>query len=266
LFYDIVMWMNHGSVERSSPEKTAGGIPSTTTNNVADGTLKRNRIESKPPHSHSRGMWTYDSNALGLTTQNDTNHGIIGSNSANFHVSSRLLWNKSNPEEEEREEEALPSYLSYLQPSFVPSVDPLATHEHHAIPSQSFPNSLGQLEIKVEEKTKELAMALQEFVASQVISQKQDIKHRTPTTACRCDALQAQVESLESQLHHVLQMLDNITKGMVTGSINGTMNGNTMSDRVSTLEGRQSAFQSQLAQISRALGIPGNLSVFRAFL
>ncbi|TYZ58629.1 hypothetical protein PybrP1_010353 [[Pythium] brassicae (nom. inval.)] len=58
----------------------------------------------------SDAMWKFD--AAGAASPSATTHGVIGSGSARF------LWSRMAPEEEEREEEALPSYLSYLQPAF----------------------------------------------------------------------------------------------------------------------------------------------------
>ncbi|GLD97833.1 hypothetical protein PINS_up006530 [Pythium insidiosum] len=63
--------------------------------------------------SSSSSLWSHHGN------------GVIGANYIHNHVSkSRSLWNRSAPEEEEREEEALPSYLTYLQPAFRPSASP----------------------------------------------------------------------------------------------------------------------------------------------
>lgn len=87
-------------------------------------------------------VWSFDSAAFDANTEpsnpppiitsnvgnpptNNQNHaskpsaGAIGSGFVPNRASkSRMLWNRTAPEEEEREEEALPSYLTYLQPSF----------------------------------------------------------------------------------------------------------------------------------------------------
>lgn len=56
-------------------------------------------------------MWKFDATASASSSSSTSTHGVIGSGS-------RFLWSRMAPEEEEREEEALPSYLSYLQPAF----------------------------------------------------------------------------------------------------------------------------------------------------
>lgn len=82
-------------------------------------------------------MWSFDASSSSATAKsgNTSNHGVIGS--GNVHAASRFLWSRMAPEEEEREEEALPSYLSYLQPAFSSSAsggslaafdDPLRRH------------------------------------------------------------------------------------------------------------------------------------------
>ncbi|EEY58826.1 uncharacterized protein PITG_11802 [Phytophthora infestans T30-4] len=142
------------------------------------------------------------------------NHGVIGSYSSG-EVTARMLWNRPEREEEEREEEALPSYLSYLQA----------------------PDDVREM------KSQQLARALQEYIMVQM----QGVPGSSNAVGgCSCER---RVIELEKQVQSLLaaQKQDN-TASEETGSAVG--------DRVSTLEGRQSAFQSQLAQISKVLGVP----------
>ncbi|KAJ0406736.1 hypothetical protein P43SY_004561 [Pythium insidiosum] len=110
--------------------------------------------QSQPPAAQSRsGRPSGDASPSAASTSSLWSHhgnGVIGANYIHNHVSkSRLLWNRSAPEEEEREEEALPSYLTYLQPAFRPSSSPSsssvaaspssagASHERRAAASAS---------------------------------------------------------------------------------------------------------------------------------
>ncbi|KAF4043251.1 hypothetical protein GN244_ATG04461 [Phytophthora infestans] len=170
------------------------------------------------------------------------NHGVIGSYSSG-EVTARMLWNRPEREEEEREEEALPSYLSYLQ---APSHTGDTTAA--ALPA---PASFGPIARRMspssddvrEMKSQQLARALQEYIMVQM----QGVPGSSNAVGgCSCER---RVIELEKQVQSLLaaQKQDN-TASEETGSAVG--------DRVSTLEGRQSAFQSQLAQISKVLGVP----------
>jgi archaellum component FlaC len=91
--------------------------------------------DASPTPSSSAGVWGFDASPFdapattsvtatsshSVSSVSSASHGGIGAGSGflHSHVSkSRLLWNRTGPEEEEREEEALPSYLTYLQPAF----------------------------------------------------------------------------------------------------------------------------------------------------
>jgi hypothetical protein len=142
-----------------------------------------------------------------------------------------MLWNRPEREEEEREEEALPSYLSYLQgpDASMPS------------PAASFA-PVEASEDPMETTSKDLARALQDFIMVQMQGQGGLTSPRT-SGGCSCER---RVAELEKQVQSLLDK--KAEEGPETGSALG--------DRVSTLEGRQSAFQSQLAQISKVLGVP----------
>jgi hypothetical protein len=112
-------------------------------------------------------------------------------------------------------------------------------------------------------------------------------------TNCNCEPLKLRVSELEQQLHVLQAQVTSLVKSGMgnTSMAQGVLPhgvqpplpgsslplgqphqpplpppqpssqlppgaGSAMSDRVSTLEGRQSAFQSQLAQISKVLGVP----------
>ncbi|TMW61735.1 hypothetical protein Poli38472_010798 [Pythium oligandrum] len=369
---------------------TMPDAPSTTASTTASATTSSvwtYDVEAFPPPSASEAApstnHTRPSASSTLWTHPQGN-GVIGASYIHNRVSkSRLLWNRTAPEEEEREEEALPSYLSYLQPTFrgdriaeimgtgpLPSttsgsastpspwedgpssnrrgsgraVSPppmimtstgsslsataspfraMATPTHLASPSTASPPA-GFAGVAVETKTKELALALQEFVRQQV-DQQQRVQLQqqmnspsgrrgsvsTPPlppgehdhAACQCEPLRLRVSDLEQKLMTLQQQVSSMLSsmpphahpmplppplppmpatppsmvqpplppappqapGVVNPSVVGGLPGGVaapgtnpsgINDRVSTLEGRQSAFQSQLAQISKVLGVP----------
>ncbi|OWZ11738.1 hypothetical protein PHMEG_00015195 [Phytophthora megakarya] len=226
------------------------------------------------------GVWGF------AGSSQSASHGSIGA------TGSRALWNRMEPAEEEREEEALPSYLSYLQPAFRPAPTTPTRHMPSAQPPTAFYTTkraapglptpspplpepvvatpaVGQ----VARKSSELAQALEHLVLGSM--QEMMIK----------------VQALQNQ---VIELTKNsIPTAIEVGRVNvkaAPNNGNwsanaapfvpkqqykpqpappqtppstvdqstatVLSDRISTLEGRQSAFQSQLAQIAKVLGVP----------
>ncbi|KAG7389507.1 hypothetical protein PHYBOEH_007422 [Phytophthora boehmeriae] len=185
------------------------------------------------------------------------NHGVIGSYTAGGETTARMLWNRPEREEEEREEEALPSYLSYLQATSLTG----DTGASIAAPP-AFNGALGvlqqsQTEDQMETKSKELARALQDFIVVQMQTQGQGqtaassaktSASNAASTSCNCER---RVAELERQMQTLLAAQ---TAGNSAGGSEEA--GSALGDRVSTLEGRQSAFQSQLAQISKVLGVP----------
>ncbi|GAB9472986.1 hypothetical protein Gpo141_00010150 [Globisporangium polare] len=106
------MWRAHEEAAAA-----AASSPATGTSTSAP-TSRTSSSTSQPSAraSASDSMWTFDASSTGATAKKSSNHGVIGS--GNVHAASRFLWSRMGPEEEEREEEALPSYLSYLQPAF----------------------------------------------------------------------------------------------------------------------------------------------------
>ncbi|GMF25528.1 unnamed protein product [Phytophthora lilii] len=229
-------------------------------------------------------------------------HGAIGASG------SRALWNRMEPAEEEREEEALPSYLSYLQPAFRPApatpttLAPAALYTAKraapglAAPAPPAPSAAPDVG-HVTRKSAELAQALEHLVLGSV---QRHLGDDNPQSRCRCscDAMRAQMNDMARQMQalqtQVLELSKNaiptaIEVGRVSvkatspGGNNWSANAppfvpkqqqfkqpptppptpavdqataTVLSDRISTLEGRQSAFQSQLAQIAKVLGIP----------
>ncbi|KAG6608873.1 uncharacterized protein IUM83_12888 [Phytophthora cinnamomi] len=257
------------------------------------------------------GVWGF-----AASSQSGASHGAIGASG------SRALWNRMEPAEEEREEEALPSYLSYLQPAFRPApTTPTTLAPSAPAPAAAFytakrgapglptpsaplpqpvaiPPEVGQ----VTRKSSELAQALEHLVIGSV---QRHLGDATPDKAqarcrCSCDALRAQMADMAVQVQALQNQVLELTKhaiptaievGRVTvkaGGGNWSANAppfvpkqqqfkqqvpspppppppaaavdqataTVLSDRISTLEGRQSAFQSQLAQIAKVLGIP----------
>lgn len=104
------MWRAHEEAA-SSPASGPTSAPSTSSSATSQPSA-RSAIDA---------MWKFDASSSASSASTKTspanksssNHGVIGSGNA-----SRFLWSRMAPEEEEREEEALPSYLSYLQPAF----------------------------------------------------------------------------------------------------------------------------------------------------
>ena len=231
------------------------------------------------PSAAPRSLWTYDPRAMSRERDESSTHGVIGSGTA-----PRSLWRRSVPEQEEREEEALPSYLSYLQPTLDSVIAPALRHDAKA--NAYAPPNASRDSGAVESKSKDLLRAFDSYIRAQVAEQQQQQLQQEQqqrdkaeqsqhvaqrSKSCDCDHLQRQVTSLEATLKTVQDQLALLTtNGAVVGSAaaasptatsssssSSSSINNGLSDRVSTLEGRQSAFQSQLAQISRVLGIPG---------
>ncbi|KAF1780148.1 hypothetical protein GQ600_1462 [Phytophthora cactorum] len=258
------------------PRRDPSSLNGSSTRRSSATSRLEQRRRDMPPHSVSTGnLWAFDGSSTcsaGFTSsstvatayngvpaapplsdesnpgppglQNDVkaaNHGVIGSYSSG-EATARMLWNRPEREEEEREEEALPSYLSYLQGPSLPGDTTAA-----AMPAPvSFCSvaSMGQTRADpMEMKSQQLARALQDFIMVQM--------HGIPGSSssgggCNCER---RVIELEKQVQTLLaaQKQDNPTT---------EESGSALGDRVSTLEGRQSAFQSQLAQISKVLGVP----------
>lgn len=242
-----------------------------------------------------------------------TSHGSIGASG------SRALWNRMEPAEEEREEEALPSYLSYLQPAFRPAPTTPTTLAPSASPATGFyapkrgapglPTPSPQLpqtavatsEVgQVARKSSELAQALEHLVLGSVRRHVGDAGEGNPQSRCKCssDAMRVQMQEMARQVQALQNQVLELTKNAIptaieVGRVNVQPSNNSnwsaiappfvpkqqqykqpsplpppppaavdqstatvLSDRISTLEGRQSAFQSQLAQIAKVLGIP----------
>ncbi|RLN02674.1 hypothetical protein BBJ28_00027247, partial [Nothophytophthora sp. Chile5] len=201
-----------------------------------------------------------------------TTHGVIGSSNGEAGNGARLLWNRPAREEEEREEEALPSYLSYLQPHA--STGSVSMAETTAMPL-SLPFNGGSATVsaltgqsvdgQVAAKSKELACALQDFILDQLQGQQRGGKAPSPVSqstgaagapsSCNCEK---RVTELERQVETLLAAQAATAEGGGTADAVAVEEaaGSALGDRVSTLEGRQSAFQSQLAQISKVLGVP----------
>lgn len=269
------------------PRRVSNGPGASSTRRSSATSRIEERRRDLPPHSVSTGsLWAFDGSSSGSTTFNSSaaaptgcngaiqcypvsnesnagppgpqsgvktaNHGVIGSYSSG-EATARMLWNRPEREEEEREEEALPSYLSYLQ---APSLTGDATAA--AMPtSASFTpvTAMGQTsDDQMETKSKELARALQDFILVQMQGQggmatSSSHSKSSGGGACNCER---RVAELEKQVQTLLAA----QKEGNTSSAAMEETGNALGDRVSTLEGRQSAFQSQLAQISKVLGVP----------
>ncbi|ETI47564.1 hypothetical protein F443_08248 [Phytophthora nicotianae P1569] len=255
------------------------------------------------------GMWGFAGSSP------PPSHGAIGASG------SRTLWNRMEPAEEEREEEALPSYLSYLQPAFRPAPT-TASMTTHAPPTQPVtimygtkrgapglpapsppmqePATASRAVGQVARKSSELAQALEHLVLGTVHRHLGDSPMPDNQSRCRCncDAMRTQMQEMAIQVQALQNQVLELTKNSIptaieVGRVNvkaaGNSNGNwsanappfvpkqyknsappppappasvdqatatVLSDRISTLEGRQSAFQSQLAQIAKVLGIP----------
>ncbi|KAE9000838.1 hypothetical protein PR003_g18647 [Phytophthora rubi] len=263
------------------------------------------------------GVWGF------AASSQSASHGSIGASV------SRALWNRMEPAEEEREEEALPSYLSYLQPAFRPAPTTLVpsapqtpafyTAKRGApglpMPMSTPPAPMPQTvtvapEVgNVTRKSSELAQALEHLVLGSVQRHLGDATPDKTQARCRCscDAMRSQMADMAVQVQALQNQVLELTKhsiptaievGRVNVKTSSPCNGNwsanappfvpkqqqqqfkqqsqvpapppplpatsvvdqatatVLSDRISTLEGRQSAFQSQLAQIAKVLGIP----------
>lgn len=190
-----------------------------------------------PPAFEKQDPWTFVTEDGAVSEPSGKLLGVIGSSAASSGTSSaRLVWNRVAPEEEEREEEALPSYLSYAASAFLPAPVP-ATASFASLQAD-------ETAAEVEDKTRELARALQDFVLARVGPQNAGASAAPPARShCDCGALRSRVDELEAS---VRALQEAAKEDPVTA----------VSDRISTLEGRQSAFQSQLAQIARVLGVP----------
>ncbi|CCI10901.1 unnamed protein product [Albugo candida] len=165
-------------------------------------------------------------------------------------------------QEEEREEEALPSYLSYLQPN--PSFS-LNVHSFQQA-DQSFevsgpnvsnvPNQLSQ----PADASRNLTDALRSFIASTFDGYNsvpphpitQDVLHTKSSCCSHCANLTQTVHCLQKTLHHVSQELEYLQS--LIPSFSQYSRKPSFLDRISTLEGRQSSFQSQLAQLFQLFG------------
>ncbi|GMF31877.1 unnamed protein product [Phytophthora fragariaefolia] len=142
----------------------------------------------------------------------------------------------------EREEEALPSYLSYLQ---APSLSGEGSAAAAAVPAAFGAAALRARDHdELESTSRQLARALQDFVLQQM--QGQGVATAAAPKGCSCER---RVAELERQVHTLLAHKE-------AAGPTSDEPGSALGDRVSTLEGRQSAFQSQLAQISKVLGVP----------
>lgn len=258
---------------------------------------------------NSRGLSGDDDGAAprdgvwGFSSQNaPPSHGAIGG----------ALWNRMEPAEEEREEEALPSYLSYLQPAFRPAPSTPSTMgtSHTSTPtSQGFytakraapglapPVPVREEVGQVARKSSELAQALEHLVLGSVQRHLGEVGDVQKTKCRSCDAVRMQVNEMALQMQALQNQVLEISKNSIptaieVGRVNVKSAGNwsanaapfvpkqqqykqppapptpppsqgvdvstatVLSDRISTLEGRQSAFQSQLAQIAKVLNIP----------
>ncbi|RLN86305.1 hypothetical protein BBJ28_00001853 [Nothophytophthora sp. Chile5] len=272
------------------PRRVSASPTSSVSHGSASSRLEQRRRELPPPvgvHASGRNLWSFDappsspaesgeSNAAPpglLGAPKPTTHGVIGSSNGEAGSGARLLWNRPAREEEEREEEALPSYLSYLQPHA--STGSVSMAETTAMPlslpfngsSATVSASTGQSDDgQVATKSKELARALQDFILDQLQGQQRGGKAHSPVSqsagavgapsSCNCER---RVTELERQVETLLAAQAASAEGGGTAdalAVEEAAAGSALGDRVSTLEGRQSAFQSQLAQISKVLGVP----------
>ncbi|CAI5726226.1 unnamed protein product [Hyaloperonospora brassicae] len=252
---------------------------------------------------HPDGVWTFAGSSVSSAS---SSHGSIGASG------SRALWNRMEMAEEEREEEALPSYLSYLQPAFRPAPRPSSTTDASTLPRTASvlatPHVREPMDTSlhvqhVTRKSAELAEALEHLVLGAahrygnetVVSGTRN--RSLSRSLCSCGELRLQVHEMGTQVTRLQEQVLELTKkssrlegdsskGTGTSSTSsstwsasaapfvpkqlpykqltpslsiGTVDSSTatvLSDRISTLEGRQSAFQSQLATIAKVLGIP----------
>ncbi|CAH0479629.1 unnamed protein product [Peronospora belbahrii] len=256
------------------------------------------------------GITTHDGVWGFASSSQSASHGSIGVSG------SRALWNRMELAEEEREEEALPSYLSYVQPAFHSASTTSTTFVSSVAPSGDFytpKRSISDLSTpsyqlsqrvlatpevnQVTCKSSELAQALEHLVLDSV---QRHVNETTMGNApikctCSCSAMQIKMQEMERKVQTLQNQVLELTKNTIpTASEVGRASNNNswsatappfvpkqqqykqpslstlplhastmdqstatvLSDRISTLEGRQSAFQSQLAQIAKVLGIP----------
>uniref|UniRef100_A0AAV1TLH7 Uncharacterized protein n=1 Tax=Peronospora matthiolae TaxID=2874970 RepID=A0AAV1TLH7_9STRA len=244
------------------------------------------------------GVWSFADSSVSSASS----HGSIGASG-----SSRALWNRMEMAEEEREEEALPSYLSYLQPAFRPapraSTTDSLTSQRTTASVLATPSSPVQQQVEaplnvqhVTRKSAELAQALEHLVLGSVHRYIGEAAVSDTTGRCSCDELRLQMHEVVSQVtrlqQHVLELTKKSSRIETDGSRGTGASSSTsswsaaappfvpkqqlckpltpsvpvvalvsstatvLSDRISTLEGRQSAFQSQLATVAKVLGIP----------
>ncbi|CAH0475405.1 unnamed protein product [Peronospora belbahrii] len=259
-------------------------IPSSTRRSTTTSCFEQHRRDLSPPSVSRGNLWTFEGSSTASTAfhtssaattgfcdasksllvseetnegphglESDVkavNHGVIGSYPSD-KATTRMLWNRPEREEEEREEEALPSYLSYLQAPLLMG-DATAT----AIPtSVSFvpATTLGRTsDEQMETWSKELARVMQQMISVQMQRQEGMTTTSSPMQdagkSCNCEM---RVAELEKQVQIMIAAQKEMTKSAAMEETR-----KVISERVSTLEGRQSAFQSQLAQISKVLGVP----------
>nr|CCA20510.1 conserved hypothetical protein [Albugo laibachii Nc14] len=176
--------------------------------------------------------------------------------------------------EEEREEEALPSYLSYLQPS--PSLSPnihsfqQADQSFHiSVPNvPSVPNAPSVPIVPIVanvphpssqsiDPSQNLTEALRTFIASTIqhsVTVPPRPTSNVPDSSCcsHCTNLTQTVHFLQKNLHQMSQQLDHLQSSIPF--LSQFSKKPSFIDRMSTLEGRQSSFQSQLAQLFQLFG------------
>ncbi|KAF1779167.1 hypothetical protein GQ600_23378 [Phytophthora cactorum] len=174
------------------------------------------------------GMWGFAGSSP------PASHGAIGASG------SHALWNRMEPAEEEREEEALPSYLSYLQPAFRPApatASRLAPGTQPAtvlyatkrgapgLPAPSPPmqesvaasRGVGQ----VTRKSSELAQALEHLVLGTVQRHLGDGPAPDNQSRCRCncDTMRTQMQEMAIQVHALQNQVLELTKNSIPTAI-----------------------------------------------
>ncbi|RLN90726.1 hypothetical protein BBJ28_00018098 [Nothophytophthora sp. Chile5] len=184
------------------------------------------------------GVWSFSS------PPSSSSHGVIGGSA------SRALWNRMEPAEEEREEEALPSYLSYLQPAFRPAPTtpttlaptsipapapsafytakrgapgltaplPMAPSPAPSLPSPSLaPDGVGQ----VARKSSELALALEHLVLGSLQQRLGSGATAGAATgagncSCSCEAMRVHMTELSLQLQALQAQVLELAKPSVS--------------------------------------------------
>uniref|UniRef100_M4B9H4 Uncharacterized protein n=1 Tax=Hyaloperonospora arabidopsidis (strain Emoy2) TaxID=559515 RepID=M4B9H4_HYAAE len=160
------------------------------------------------------GVWSF----AGSSVSSASSHGSIGASG-----SSRALWNRMEMAEEEREEEALPSYLSYLQPAFRPAprastTDSLTSQRTTAsVLATPSPPVQQQVEAplnvqQVTRKSAELAQALEHLVLGSVHRFIGETVVSDTTGRCSCDELRLQMHEVVSQVTRLQQQVLELTK------------------------------------------------------